>query len=104
LRDAARLWALLADARGVEGRDDLWQHPDMLPTAADLDDPDAFVHRDTAGSLEGGLDFDAIDKLLGEAAAGGGTGTSGPAAEPGSGPKPDLTKNDDEDGKGEPGV
>ncbi|MEE1826964.1 zinc-dependent metalloprotease [Streptomyces sp. BE20] len=104
LRDAARLWALLADARGVEGRDDLWQHPDMLPTAADLDDPDAFVHRDTAGSLEGGLDFDAIDKLLGEAAAGGGTGTSGPAAEPGSGPKPDLTKNDDEDGKGEPGA
>ncbi|MFH8379587.1 zinc-dependent metalloprotease [Kitasatospora sp. NPDC018058] len=96
LRDAARLWALLADARGVEGRDALWEHPDMLPTAADLDDPDAFVHR--GGDLEGGIDFDALDKLLGEAAAG----------------KPGLTKNDqpktdqpkaDEggtDGKGEP--
>ncbi|MFJ8625451.1 zinc-dependent metalloprotease [Kitasatospora sp. NPDC093550] len=94
LRDASRLWALLADARGVEGRDALWEHPDMLPTAADLDDPDAFVHRDTADGLEGGIDFDALDKLLGEAAAG----------------KPDLTKGDgepkndgtDSDGKGEP--
>ncbi|MEU9073051.1 zinc-dependent metalloprotease [Kitasatospora sp. NPDC048538] len=95
LRDAARLWALLADARGVEGRDALWQHPDMLPTAADLDDPDAFVHRDAG--LEGGLDFDAIDKLLGEAAAGG------------SAARPDLTKGDEPtqdeggtDGKGGP--
>ncbi|MFG3050516.1 zinc-dependent metalloprotease [Kitasatospora sp. NPDC048239] len=94
LRDAARLWALLADARGIEGRDDLWQHPDMLPTAADLDDPDAFVHRGSADGLEGGLDFDAIDRLLGEAAAG---GSPAPDA------KPDLTKKDeDEDGKGEP--
>lgn len=86
LRDAARLWALLADARGTEGRDHLWQHPDMLPTAADLDDPDAFVHRGS-GDLEGGFDFDALDKLLGEAAAGGAAG----------GPGPDLTKNDDAD-------
>ncbi|WP_097240021.1 zinc-dependent metalloprotease [Streptomyces sp. 1331.2] len=94
LRDASRLWALLADARGVEGRDALWEHPDMLPTAADLDDPDAFVHRGSGDELEGGLDFDAIDKLLGEAAAG----------------KPDLTKgteqpkadDTDTDGKGEP--
>ncbi|MGF1431761.1 zinc-dependent metalloprotease [Kitasatospora sp. LaBMicrA B282] len=70
LRDASRLWASLADARGIEGRDDLWQHPDMLPTAADLDDPDGFVHRGGAEPVEGGLDFDAIDKLLGEAAAG----------------------------------
>ena len=55
LRDASRLWASLADARGTEGRDALWAHPDLLPTAADLDDPDAFVHRDEIdlGGLEG---------------------------------------------------
>lgn len=70
LRDASRLWASLADARGVEGRDALWEHPDMLPTATDLDDPDGFVHRGSEEPAEGGLDFDAIDKLLGEAAAG----------------------------------
>ncbi|MFH8786171.1 zinc-dependent metalloprotease [Streptomyces roseoverticillatus] len=63
LRDASRLWASLADARGPEGRDALWEHPDMLPTAADLDDPDGFVHREH-------LDFSEIDKMLGEAARG----------------------------------
>ncbi|WKK26010.1 zinc-dependent metalloprotease [Streptomyces olivoreticuli] len=72
LRDASRLWASLTDARGLEGRDGLWEHPDMLPTAADLDDPDGFVHREH-------LDFSEIDKMLGEAA--GGTA------------KPDLTKD-----------
>src|SRR5690606_7896700 len=46
LRDASRLWASLTDARGVDGRDALWAHPDMLPTATDLDDPDGFVHRE----------------------------------------------------------
>ncbi|NGO67392.1 zinc-dependent metalloprotease [Streptomyces boncukensis] len=63
LRDAARLWASLADARGPEGRDALWAHPDMLPTAADLDDPDGFVH----GGEQ--LDFSELDKMLGDAAA-----------------------------------
>ncbi|MGX2994654.1 zinc-dependent metalloprotease [Streptomyces sp. JNUCC 64] len=70
LRDASRLWASLTDARGVDGRDGLWAHPDMLPTATDLDDPDGFVHREH-------LDFSELDKLLGEAA--GGTGASGEA-------------------------
>ncbi|MGN5380113.1 zinc-dependent metalloprotease [Streptomyces lasalocidi] len=63
LRDASRLWASLTDARGVDGRDGLWAHPDMLPTASDLDDPDGFVHREQ-------LDFSELDKMLGEAADG----------------------------------
>ncbi len=80
LRDASRLWASLTDARGVDGRDGLWAHPDMLPTASDLDDPDGFVHREQ-------LDFSELDKMLGEAAGG-------------SAGKPDLTKKDDaEDGE-----
>ncbi|MFF3338787.1 zinc-dependent metalloprotease [Streptomyces flavidovirens] len=75
LRDAARLWASLTDARGLDGRDALWEHPDMLPTADDLDDPDGFVHREQ-------LDFSEIDKMLGEAAGG-------------STDKPNLKKDDD---------
>jgi putative hydrolase len=43
LREAAELWRQLAAARGVDGRDAIWAHPDLLPTAADLDDPAAFV-------------------------------------------------------------
>ncbi|EGJ74833.1 hypothetical protein STTU_2044 [Streptomyces sp. Tu6071] len=82
LRDAARLWASLADARGVDGRDGLWAHPDMLPTARDLDDPDGFVHREQ-------LDFSELDKMLGEAASGKG---------------PDLEKRDrPEDTDADPG-
>ncbi|WP_129840661.1 zinc-dependent metalloprotease [Streptomyces sp. RFCAC02] len=61
LRDAARLWASLTDARGPQGRDALWAHPDMLPTAGDLDDPDGFVHREQ-------LDFSELDRMLGDAA------------------------------------
>jgi putative hydrolase len=44
LREAGALWRSLTDVRGNEGRDAIWEHPDLLPTAADLDDPDAFVH------------------------------------------------------------
>ena len=43
MRDAANLWAALREARGVEGRDAVWSHPDLLPTSADLDDPLGFV-------------------------------------------------------------
>jgi putative hydrolase len=44
LREAAVLWTGLTESRGVDGRDALWGHPDLLPTADDLEDPDAFVH------------------------------------------------------------
>ena len=39
LREAATLWASLKAERGIEGRDAIWKHPDLLPTAEDLDDP-----------------------------------------------------------------
>ena len=45
LREAATLWKLLREARGADGRDELWRHPDLLPDASDLDDPAAFVRR-----------------------------------------------------------
>ena len=63
LRDAARLWASLTDARGQEGRDAVWSHPDLLPTSSDLDDPDGFVHRGEDGD-EGEFDFSGLDALL----------------------------------------
>jgi putative hydrolase len=74
LRDASRLWASLADARGADGRDALWEHPDMLPTAKDLDDPDGFVHGgalDELPELADGeaIDFSKLDEMLGRAAA-----------------------------------
>lgn len=64
LRDAANLWAALEDARGQQARDAAWAHPDVAPTAADLDDPLGFVSRQERGHGEDG-DLDAeLDRLL----------------------------------------
>ncbi|HEX6756738.1 MAG TPA: zinc-dependent metalloprotease, partial [Mycobacteriales bacterium] len=45
LREAAEMWRLLRERSGPDGRDRLWQHPDLLPAADDLDDPADFVRR-----------------------------------------------------------
>jgi hypothetical protein len=67
----------------MDGRDGLWEHPDMLPTATDLDDPDGFVHREQ-------LDFSELDKMLGEAAGGQGH-------KPGTEKTDDFGTDEDED-------
>jgi putative hydrolase len=43
LREAAAIWQGLTAERGVAGRDGIWAHPDLLPTAEDFDDPEGFV-------------------------------------------------------------
>ena len=43
LREATTIWQGLTEARGIEARDALWAHPDLLPVADDLENPDAFV-------------------------------------------------------------
>lgn len=43
LREAATIWRLLREERGIDGRDALWNHPDLLPGTDDLDDPEGFV-------------------------------------------------------------
>jgi putative hydrolase len=45
LRAAAALWRLVGDQHGLEVRDGVWAHPDLVPTAADLDDPLEFAER-----------------------------------------------------------
>ena len=62
LRDAAALWGALAAAGGAEARDALWAHPDLLPSASDLDDPVGFAAGAGTGSgadESGGVDWDA---------------------------------------------
>ncbi|GAA4737004.1 zinc-dependent metalloprotease [Amnibacterium soli] len=48
LREATAMWRTVTDALGAAGRDALWSHPDLLPSAADIDDPAALVARLTA--------------------------------------------------------
>lgn len=47
LREAAALWGQLTADRGAAGRDGLWDHPDLLPTADDLANPAGFGQRDS---------------------------------------------------------
>ncbi len=72
LREAAAIWHGLTAERGVAGRDGIWAHPDLLPTADDFDDPDGFVR--------GKPDFD-ISSLGDERAE---DGPAGPADAPDS--------------------
>lgn len=64
LRAAAELWRLLGEQRGASGRDALWAHPDLIPSADDLDDPAAFVARDEVGDP-----IAELEKLAGTDAA-----------------------------------
>jgi putative hydrolase len=55
-REAAAIWRGLAQARGADGRDAVWAHPDVVPTAEDFDDPDGFIagkHELDMSELEG---------------------------------------------------
>ncbi|GAA5156436.1 zinc-dependent metalloprotease [Nocardioides marinquilinus] len=61
LRDASTLWGSLRTRQGTEGRDGVWLHPDLLPTASDLDDPLGFREEATAPDS---LDEDAFDAEL----------------------------------------
>lgn len=54
LREAAALWRAVLAERGPEGRDAVWAHPDLMPTADDLDQPEAFATglRDAGAPLD----------------------------------------------------
>ncbi|BBX04100.1 hydrolase [Mycolicibacterium moriokaense] len=58
MREAAALWERLTEAVGSDARDGVWQHPDLLPTAEDLDEPAGFIDRMIGGDTSG------IDQLI----------------------------------------
>jgi putative hydrolase len=94
LRDASTLWGALRSAEGGAARDAVWAHPDLIPTAADLDDPLAFAQRtkeadDVDVSSE---EFDAALAALLDAAgdeASEGTSTDSAPDSPGDDPGAD---------------
>ena len=62
LREAAVLWERLTQAVGADARDAVWQHPDLLPSAEDLDEPAGFIDRMVGGDTSG-ID-EAIDQAI----------------------------------------
>ena len=74
LRDASTLWGSLRSRQGAEARDAVWAHPDLLPTAADLDDPLGFREHVEEPQALTDAEFDAalaelLDDEYGKAAA-----------------------------------
>jgi putative hydrolase len=74
LRDAATLWGSLRSRRGAEARDAIWAHPDLLPTATDLDDPLGFGENPeleaAAASFDDDFDAALAELLDGPSASG----------------------------------
>ena len=69
LREAAVLWEKLTQAAGIDARDAVWQHPDLLPSSDDLDEPAGFIDRVIGGDTSGFDDAIAdLDKDLGKSA------------------------------------
>ncbi|MDR6201202.1 putative hydrolase [Microbacterium sp. SORGH_AS428] len=80
MREAAAMWRQVTDAVGVAGRDALWDYPDLLPGAADIDDPTALIERLSARARGEAPERDAMDEALEQLLAEeeGGEGPEGP--------------------------
>jgi len=80
LREAAAIWQGLTDERGIAGRDAIWAHPDLLPTADDFDDPEGFVRGGPEldiSDLEAGAGAGSAEAGVGSADAGAGSADAG---------------------------
>lgn len=70
LREAARMWSMVAERGDIQARDGLWEHPDILPTSEEIDRPALLLERlglagETPEPVED--DFDrALQQLLDE--------------------------------------
>lgn len=76
-REASALWELLLTRGGRSARDAVWDHPDLLPVAEDLDDAAAFVERRLGGGERSAQVPDDMDAALRELLDGGTDGGSG---------------------------
>jgi putative hydrolase len=63
LREATAMWLEVGAKLGTAKRDELWDHPDMLPTTADIENPAGLVSR--LSGTDDGFD-DALRALLDE--------------------------------------
>lgn len=53
LREAVAFWAAVRQSRDISGRDAIWSHPDLMPDADDVVNPDAFLQRDELIDVSG---------------------------------------------------
>ena len=63
LREASAMWNEITDKVGIQKRDAIWSHPDLLPTDADIQDPTALIAKLSNGAAEDDMD-QALRDLL----------------------------------------
>ncbi|MDI2099680.1 zinc-dependent metalloprotease [Ruicaihuangia caeni] len=64
LREALAMWNAVTAAVGPERRDELWAHPDIMPTSEDIDDPAGLIARLSETEPERDAIDQAIEDLL----------------------------------------
>nr|WP_228484786.1 zinc-dependent metalloprotease [Microbacterium cremeum] len=77
MREAAAMWRAVTDAVGPAARDALWDYPDLMPSASDIDDPAALVARLQARARGEEPVRDEMDDALARLLAGDDVGNSG---------------------------
>ena len=70
MREAAVMWRAVTDAVGPAARDALWDYPDLMPAASDIDDPAALVARLEARARGEEPATDELDDALARLLAG----------------------------------
>jgi len=63
LREASAMWNEITDKVGIQKRDAIWSHPDLLPTDADIQDPTALIAKLSNSEPEDDMD-QALRDLL----------------------------------------
>ena len=61
IREAQLIWQSLTSKVGVAARDNIWSHPDLLPTSTDLEDIDNYITNQSHDLMQD------LQKLLDEA-------------------------------------
>ena len=63
LREASAMWNEITSKIGIQKRDAIWSHPDLLPTDADIQDPSALIAKLSNSAPEDDMD-QALRDLL----------------------------------------
>jgi hypothetical protein len=63
LREASAMWNQITEAVGIQKRDAIWSHPDLLPTDADIQDPSVLIAKLSNSAPEDDMD-QALRDLL----------------------------------------
>jgi uncharacterized protein (DUF2342 family) len=57
------MWNQVTEAVGIQKRDAIWSHPDLLPTEADIADPTALIAKLSSSAPEDDMDAALRDLL-----------------------------------------